>query len=87
MKSFSLQGNGIRLLRSSLMEIGFFGEDSCKLEGLGYRILVRAGEIYFGNFKEGLYENQGRWLRRDGVKYKGNFRKGMQEGEGVEICP
>lgn len=62
------------------MEIGRFSKGSSRLEGLGYRILLRVNEIFFGNFKEGEFEGEGRWFRRDGVRYKGRFKKGLQDG-------
>ncbi len=42
MVSYQLETNGLRVHRSSLLEIGNFKKTTSRLEGLGYRILVRA---------------------------------------------
>ncbi len=42
-----------------------------------------SGDVYKGNFKDGLYHGQGELTRADGTSYVGNFENGQFHGSGV----
>ena len=40
------------------------------------------GNHFIGNFKEGAFEGQGKFVWHDGSSYVGNFKNGMKHGHG-----
>ena len=53
-----------------------------KMQGTG-KLTFQNGDVYEGEFKDGIFHGQGRFTSSQGWTYVGGFHKGMAEGKGT----
>ena len=54
---------------------------------LAYMLVHAEGDVYEGQWSNGMANGEGIFIHESGAQYKGSWKNDMQDGEGYEVWP